>query len=237
MQYIVDIILLGIFGLLVFLGVRKGLFYTLFELAAYVVSVLAARFASVSLTGVIYENYIKTPVKAELTSSLGSITGKELSKKLQSYADSIPTQLDSIMQMIGIDKQQLVSSVSQNADSSGKKLVSVIMKKVVEPVSSAIIQTLLFIVFTVILVVVLRLIIRSLDKFIKDLPFVGKANGALGGLLGAVKGIFAAAICAMVIGALAGLTKNEKVVDSVNNSYIIGALRGILTSISGYSPQ
>lgn len=235
MQYIIDIILLGIFALMIYLGVRKGLFYTLFELAAYIVSVLTARFVSVSLTGVIYDNYIKTPIKTELSSSLSNLTGKELAQKVQSYADSIPTQLDSIMQMIGIDKQQLVSSVTENADSSGKKLVSVIMEKVVEPVSTAVIQTVLFIVITVVLIVVLRLVIRLLDKIIKDLPIVGKANGILGGLFGAVKGIFAVAICAMIIGGLAGITKSEKIVDSVNDSYIISALRGVLTSISGYS--
>lgn len=237
MQYIVDILLLAVFALMIFLGVRKGLFGTLFELAAYVVSVLTARFASESLTGVIYENYIKTPIKAELTSSLKNVTGKEIAEKVQSFADSIPTQLDSIMKLIGIDKQQLVSSVTSNADTSGKKLVSVIMNKVVEPVSTAVIQTLLFIAFVVVLVIVLRLIIRSLDTVIKKLPVIGKANGALGGLFGAVKGLFAVTICAMIIGGLAGLTKSEKIVDSVNNSYIINALRGVLTSISGYSAQ
>lgn len=63
MQYIIDIVLLAIFALIIFLGVKKGLFYTLFELAAYVVSVLVARLGSVQLSESIYKSYIESPIK------------------------------------------------------------------------------------------------------------------------------------------------------------------------------
>lgn len=237
MQYIIDIVLLAIFALVIFLGVKKGLFYTLFELAAYVVSVLVARLGSVQLSEIIYKSYIESPIKTEITGALKNVTGPELVEKVQSYADSIPTQLDSVMELIGIDKNQLVSSVTSSADQTGKKLVETIMDNVVHPVSTAIIQTVLFILIAVVLSFILRLIIGALDKFIKDLPVIGKANKALGGVFGTVKGIIVVGICAMVIGGLACLTKSEKLVDSVNSSYIVNGFKGIISSISGYSIQ
>ncbi|MGN1419685.1 MAG: CvpA family protein [Acutalibacteraceae bacterium] len=234
MQYIIDIILVAIFAVIVFFAAKKGFFLTLFELAAYIISTVAAKVFSASFAPTVFENYFSSPIRKSIAEQIGDIADKDISKEIEASFDKIPEQLNGILQFIGIDKESIMSQVS-DSDFSGKNVLDNIMDKVVSPIAVAVIQTILFIIIVVVLTFVLRLIIKLLDRFIKKLPAINRVNTGLGAALGAIKGLIVVCLLALIIGSFAGITKSQAFVESVNDSLIINATRGVFTSISGYS--
>ncbi|MGN0467940.1 MAG: CvpA family protein [Acutalibacteraceae bacterium] len=234
MEYIIDIILVAIFALIVAVAAKKGFFLTLFELAAYIISAAAAKLFSASFAPTVFENYFSSPIRKNISQQIGDIAQKDLSKEIEASLDKIPEQLNGILQLIGIDKESIMTQVS-NSDFSGKNVIDNIMDNVVSPIAVAVIQTILFIIIVVVLTFVLRLIIKLLDRFIKKLPVIKRVNTGLGATLGVLKGLIVVTLVALVVGSLSGITKSQAFVESVNDSLIINAIRGVFTSISGYS--
>lgn len=233
MQYIVDILLVLVFGVIVAFAAKKGFFMTLFELAAYILSFVGAKVFSVSLAPVVYDNCFAATIRSAVENQLGDVSAKNAAKQIEAALEKIPEQLNAVMQLVGIDKETIMQKVSK-ADLSGKNVINGVMNEIVSPIATAIIQTLLFIILVFVLSLVLRLIIKLLDKFIKKLPVINTVNSGLGAFLGVIKGLIVMTILALIIGSLAGITKSETFVDSVNDSLIINSIRGIFTSISGY---
>ncbi len=234
MQYIIDIAFVAVFAITVAAAAKKGFFTTLFELAAYIVSMISAKLLSTSLAPEIFDKYFSASIKQRLTNSLGDVGSKDYGAQIESTLNSIPESLDGIMQMIGIDKESLLNQISQS-DMSGKNVVENVMDKLVTPAGTAIIQTIVFVIIVIVLSIVLRLIVRFLDKIIKKLPAIKQVNSSLGAVLGIVKGVLIVIIAALLVGVVASVTSSESFVTAVNNSLIIKSVKGFLTSISGYT--
>lgn len=233
MQYIIDIILVVLFGFIVYRAAKKGFFMTLFELGAYVISLICSKMASSALAPVLYSNMFEKPLTDSVSNSLGSAGQTDISAKITDAVSSIPTQLDGVLDLIGINRQQLIDSV-QSSDIAGKTPVDSIMEKIISPVSTAIIQTILFILLSVIISFVLRLVIRFMNKTIKKIPAIKQVNSSLGAVIGIVKALIVVIIIALALGALSGVFNNEEIVELVNNSIIVKSTGRMLDSISGY---
>lgn len=234
MQYIIDIALAAVFVITVVISAKKGFFITLFELAAYIVSLVTAKLFSATLAPQVYEAAFSTPLSQKVTQLLGEAGSKDYVSQIQSAADKIPDWASGIMEMIGIDKDALVSQLSQS-DFSGSNAVESIMNKIVSPVVTAIIQTLLFVIIALVITVVLRIVVKLLNKVIKKLPAIKQINSGLGAVLGAVKGLLVVMLLALVILTLSGVTGLSEFADGVNDSLIIKSIGGLLKSISGYT--
>ena len=234
MQYVIDIILVALFALIVFLAAKKGFFKTLFELVAHIVALIGAKILSSALAPVVFEKFAEPAFRNHLETSLGEVGKKDYAGQAAATIDSIPSSLDGVLAMIGIDRAEISEAIS-SGKYAGKNLVENLMDNVVSPVVTAVLQTVLFIVLAILLTIILRLIIRFLDKIIKKLPALKQVNTSLGVLLGIIKGIIIVVVAALLIGALSGVVGNESFVELVNKSYIIGVSQKLLDSISGYT--
>ncbi len=235
MSYIIDILLVAVLVVTAVVAAKKGFFATLFDLAGYVVSFVAAKICSSSFAPKIFTQYFETYIKDRITSSLGDVATADYSAQIESAIESIPDSLSGVMELIGIDRAQLVEQVS-NADISGENLINNIMDNIAQPVGVAVIRTILFIVLTIAFSFVLKLVVRLLDKVIKKLPAVKRINSGLGFALGAVKGVLVVIIVALLVGVVAGLTGNDAFIKAAEDSLIIDTVKGLLKSISGYVP-
>lgn len=234
MQYIIDIALVAVFGIVVAVSAKKGFFVTLFELAAYLISVVSAKILSASLAPQFFENFFSGAIKDKITQSLGDVAQADYSAKVAAAIDSIPQQFDGIMQSIGVNKQELVSQVS-GTGLSGQKFIDHLMTSIVSPVATAVIRVLLFVVIAFVLSIVLRVVVRVLDKVIKKLPVIGNINSGLGAVLGIIKGLLVVVLLALIISTVSSFTTSQQFIEVANSSIIIKGINGILLSISGYS--
>lgn len=232
MQYAIDAVLLAVFAVCIAFAAKKGFFKTLFDLAAYVIAIVAARLVSVGIAPTVFAQYFSPSVEAQLSKSLASSGALDYSEKIEAAINAIPDYLDGILEMVGIDKQAISAQVS-SAELSGSNMVGTLMNKVITPVATAVLQALIFVVLAVVLRLILQIVVRLLDGVVKKLPALKQMNSVLGGVLGAVKGIIVVVLAALVIGVIAGAVKSEPFLDAVNSSLIIKAVRSIITSVSG----
>lgn len=235
MSYIIDILLVAVLVLVAVVAAKRGFFATLFDLAGYVLSFVAAKIFSSSFAPQIYTQYFEGYIRERVTASLGSVASADYSSQIENAINSIPESFSGVMELIGINRDQLISQVS-DANLSGENLVKNVMTNIAEPVSTAVIRTILFILLTIVFSFVLKIVVRLLDKVIKKLPAIKQINSGLGFVLGAVKGIFVVIIVALLVGVVAGLTGNKTFIDAADNSLIINTVKGLLKSISGYVP-
>lgn len=232
MEYILDIIIAVIFGAIVIDSVRKGFFKSLFELAGTLISLAISRLLSESFAGVAFNSFIRKGAEAYLEKALGSAGTKDYALQAQETLNSIPEALNGIMSLMGIDKELILEKI-QSADLGGSNLIESLMSNVVEPIGTAIVQFILFIIFAVAVGFILKIVVRLLDGIIKKLPAVKQLNTTLGAVFGVLRGIIVVAIISMLVGILASFIGNEQFISIVNNSVIVETFRNAISTISG----
>ncbi len=232
MEYIVDIFLILIFGTVIITAMKKGFFKSLFDLCGTIISVILARFLSEGFATQGYNIFVKKAAEAYLGSALGEVGTKDYALQAEEIINSIPEALNGIMGLMGIDKQAIIEKVS-NINLGGDNLLESIMTNVVEPVGTAVVQFILFILMAIALGFVIKIVVKFLNSIIKKLPAVKQFNSVLGAVLGAVEGLIVVVILSTLIGIVASFIGNEAFNEAVSNSVIIATAENIVSVVSG----
>ena len=232
MEYILDIIIILIFGVIVISSIRKGFFKSLFELAGTLISLIISRALSAGLAPGVFDTFIRKGAESYLASSLGDIGTKDYVTQAQESLNAIPEALNGIMSLMGIDKQAMLEKI-QGADLGGANLVESLMTNVIEPVATAVLQFILFVILAVAVGFILKVVVRLLDGIIKKLPAVKQLNKGLGAVFGVLRGIIVVAVISMLLGIIASFIGNEEFIELVNNSVIVDIFRNAISVVSG----
>ena len=232
MEYIVDIIIIIIFGGIVISSIRKGFFKSLFELAGTLISLVISRALSESVAPKVFDAFVRKGAEAYLGNALGEVGTKDYALQAQETLNSIPEALNGILSLMGIDKQVILEKI-ESADLGGSNLIESLITNVVEPVGIAVLQFILFIIFAVAVGFLLKIVVGLLDGIIRKLPAVKQLNTALGAAFGVLRGIIIVAIISMLIGIVASFIGNEEFIEIVNNSIIVDTFRNAISVISG----
>lgn len=236
MEYIIDIALVLIFGVIIIASVKKGFFKSLFDLCGTLVALVLARFLSEGLASQGYNMFVKKAAEAYLGSALGEVGSKDYAQQAQEIINSIPDALNGIMSFMGIDKQAIIDKVS-SVNLGGDNLLETIMTNVVEPVGTAIVQFLLFVLLAVLLGFLIKVVVRLLNSVIKKLPAIKQFNSILGAVLGVVEGLVVVLIVSTLIGVIASFIGNEAFNQAVAGSYIVNLAEQVVAVISGAGVQ
>lgn len=236
MQYLLDLGFLAVFGLTIFVSAKRGFFATLIDLAAYVVSLVAAKIFSQQLAPVIFQSSFEAPLRNEITEGLAKVGVTDYAAQIEATLRSLPDSVSGLMELIGVNKEQLLQKL-QSSPLAGKHVVDSIMESVAAPVATAVIRTVLFVVIAVVLCVVLRVVCTLLDKVIKKLPAIRQINTGLGVVLGVLRGALVVFLLALLVNVVAGFSGNETFIAAAQDSLVEKAVHGFLSSISGYVTQ
>lgn len=232
MEYIVDIIIILIFGGIVISSVKKGFFKSLFELAGTLISLVISRALSEGLAPAFFDSFIRKGAETYLAGTLGDIGTKDYALQAQETLNAIPEALNGIMSLMGIDKEAMLQKI-QEADLGGSNLVESLMTNVVEPMGTAIVQFILFIILAVVVGFILKVVVKLLDGIIRKLPAVKQLNTALGAVFGVIRGIIIVAIISMLVSIVASFIGNEQFIEIVNNSIIVDTFQNAISVVSG----
>ena len=234
MPYIIDIIFLLIFGVVIITSVKKGFIVSLFELVGTIASFVAARLFSDSLAAPVFEKFVKPGAENLLSQNLGEVATTDYGTQIEEAINSIPDAFASILNLMGISKETLVEKVSSSDFASGSLLDS-LMESVVTPVGTAVVQFILFAVLVALITLVLRVLVRLLDKIIKKIPAIKQMNSALGGVVGAVRGLLIVVIISLLLAVAAGFINNPEFISAVEGSFVVGTVQNLFTTFSGIS--
>ena len=101
MEYIIDIIILVIFGAIVISSAMKGFFKSLFELAGTLISLAISRALSEGFAPQIFDTFIRKGAETYLGNALGTVGTKDYVLQAQETLNSIPEALNGIMSLMG----------------------------------------------------------------------------------------------------------------------------------------
>lgn len=221
---VLDFVLLFIFILFVIIGAKKGFAKSLLEVAAVILALVLAYCLSTPIATGIYDTFIEKNVVSSIQEEIkdGNISVQETLNEFDEKVAEIPDFVLSLAKTVGINLDTVREGVKNFASSTSDNVPSLV-EKIIEPAVVTVISAIAFLVLAVVLVIVLRIIAGLLSK-VFELPVVGKVNTALGGVLGAVKGLLIVVLISAVAVALFS-GSDGTMGEIVNDTFIIKLLK------------
>ena len=233
MTYIVDIIIVAIFALIIIISAVKGFFKSFIDFAGSMIAVLLARIFSERCAKAVFDSVIAPGAEKLLGQNLGEVGTVDYTQQIENALNSLPEGLDGILQIMGIDSQTIMDKASSGIDLNGENLVESLMNTIVIPVGTAVLQFILFVIFAVVLIIAIRIFAKLFDKIFKKLPVIKGLNKSLGAVFGILRGLIIVVVVSMLISVVVSFTDNEMLITCVENSIIVNAVSGAVSSLIG----
>ncbi|MGN0567728.1 MAG: CvpA family protein [Acutalibacteraceae bacterium] len=220
MSAIVDIILLIVLFVMILAGIKNGFVRCVLSIVAFTLAFAAAVFLSEPAAQTVYDNFAKEPIESAIAESITDTgTAQTAADSTQAVIDSLPEAVVSAASSLGIDVSQLAEqagSINLNTSDMAAELTD----KVAQPIALAVLKVLAFAVIFLILNLVLQIAVSVISRLFK-LPVLKTFNHALGGALGAVKGLMLVVVLAVLLDASTAFVTNADFVTAVGNSKIV----------------
>ncbi len=203
MQFILDILLIAIFGLLVFRGFRRGFIRSILGLGRLILAfVITAVFGS-KFSGWLDETLINPPI-FELVNGKLTTLGEKANGSIENLHDSIPDFLSS---HLGGE----IGGVTGNIDATVDQWSHTIANGLSGAIATVLGTVLLFVLSFLVLTVVLLILSKIISKTIFNGP-----DKLLGLVMGAISGVIAVILLSKVLGALVTVFGQEQLIyDSI----------------------
>lgn len=200
MQYILDVVILAIAVGCFILGYYKGLIKSIFGLAAVVIALIGAITFKAPVAKWADETFVHQPVRNYVLSIIAETPVLDYESALSdidvtAQIKSMPKELQTLLEMVGIDTDEIISEVSSRAKAGTNEAKNKIVDMIADPISAVVSGALAFVGLFVLLLILCMIAARLLSMLIGLIPLGKQANRIGGGLLGLVK---AAAIILVV---------------------------------------
>ncbi len=223
MTVVVDIILSALLILFVFLGARNGFVRSVLGMVAVALAAVLAVWLSEPIAKIVYDSLLKASVETAIAAQLPDINSAQLTVgNTQAIISSIPEAFVNAAASMGIDVKAIAEQAG-SFDFSNVDVASEIASRVAQPVAVALLKVLSFVVVFLIIDIVLQFVVSGISKVFK-LPVLKTFNRCLGGVVGAVKGVFFVITLALLLNASAAVVSNVDFVEAVNSSKIINII-------------
>lgn len=216
MAHIIDIILVALIVLIAFIGSKRGIILTVFDLLSGIASFLIAKLLSPFASEFVYDNFLKKTTLAFLTEKYNGVENSlaEAVGSITSVFDFLP---EGIMAFVKSADMFDASSVSHNIMSS-ITTVEQLEEQIVAPVMMVVLNLICFAVISFVSVIILRIVGRFISGIVSKFKFTEKINSLLGGVFGIVKGVVYVFIIAVIISIVS--FSSETVASYAGDSYI-----------------
>ncbi len=225
MSIILDVILLTVFAAFIFTAAKKGFMLSLLELIAVIAALsLSYQFSPVvaqaAYDNVVEENLIET-VETGLDENLNVSSS---TAQAEMVLDSMPDFVVSFASSVGIELEEIKSKITSETFSA-ENLATELVDKIAQPIVVAGLTALSFLLLSSVLMFALKWVAQLLARLFK-LPLIGTVNKALGGVLGACKGVMVIIFISTILKFLFAGGESE-ISTAVNGSYVVGLLDNI----------
>ncbi len=217
MSIILDLAVLAIIILAVFIGYKRGFIRTVINLVGYIVAAVLAYVVSLPISQFIFNTFLRKQSVELIQSAVEKQSGgQSVAQLIDTAFAAIPEKVHTLAaSYIGSTeaiKNNLISSTPTTAE-----IAENVVNKVIEPISTMIIQTLAFIILFIVFCIAVKLITKAL-KVIDKIPLLGSANAALGAVVGIIQAIVFVLIFTAAVAMVINLTGNQ--MENLNNTVI-----------------
>ena len=214
MAYVLDLILVGLFALMVFMGIKRGFIKTIAGVVTFILALVLSAVLAAPTASLVYDAFIEPKVISAFGEEVkGDLTAAQVDEALAEMPAFITDRLGNGEEVL----EQADDASESMAQSISDQVIAPTAKKILEPICSL----LLFIVLRIII----GLILRALDLLAK-IPGLKQLNKALGIVAGVVQGILWMFVAVAVMDVLAamGLFVTEEM---LNSSILVPVLTSI----------
>ena len=193
MTYILDGIVLLIVVLTVVMGYRRGFLRSLVQFVGCIAAFVLAFTLSAPISNFVFDNFLANGLQKTLSETVVNNAGSAPAELLEGLPQPILSFLGNNAQM-----QTALDNLEGSVITTAESMVDTLMSVVVRPIMVWIIQFVAFILLFIVLSFVAKLLAKVI-KPITKLPLLHQADGALGAVLGLIKGaVFAVAFVSVV---------------------------------------
>lgn len=216
MAYILDGILILLLVVAIATGYHRGFIRSIVQLVGLIAAVVVAFSLSASLSEWIFDGFVSEPLQETIVTALEENVSSTAAEQLDNVVDALP---DFIANAVNADAaaQQTLDNLTNQVNASAPTLAKSVVTDVVRPLAIALLRFVLFILLFVVLMVVVKLLTKIIKPLTK-LPVIRQADGLLGAVVGAVKGVLFVIVAATVMQLL--ITYGVLAADAAENSLV-----------------
>ncbi len=225
MWIILDLIVVAVVVICIFVSAHRGFVRTVIETVGFVAALFIAFTFSGPAANFTYDKIIEPPVIAAISDGATSTADNTV----ETVWEALPDFLTGNAEHLGLSKDSISASITQNAAEDISVAASVTSQSVVRPVVVKLLGLLYTAIISVVLLFVVKILARLLNK-VFSFSVVGKLNRFLGGLLGLVKGLVFAVLFCMLATLIVSFTANGFLIftaDTIEATYIFKPLSQI----------
>lgn len=220
MNFIIDILFIALLIFVIVGSSRKGFISTLLDTFSSIIAAIGSYMLSSPLAEWIYENLVHDLVRTRFIKVLDELSsGLSISDKVMAMIEGLPPMAINLAEAVGMDMRVLANSVFVSGALTDEQLADLVVDKIGYDIMITIIQILSFIA----LFVVLTLLVRFISKFFENvnkIPFIGKINSLLGGVIGIAKAAIVLFFVCTIVFFVISASEENVLVDAINNSTI-----------------
>ncbi len=229
MAYIIDIILIAVFAFVVAFAVKKGFAKIALNLAATVLSYIAAYILGKPATELLYDKVVRAIIEKALAERIEKSPTGDILTQTKGIIESLPEGLMKLAEKIGFNATAAVESIS-NTDISSKGISAAVTDSVLKPMIVVLLTVLCSIIIFIIASIIFGFLAKLINKVFK-MPLVKNVNRFLGGVVGIIQGVILLFVICSVFYFFGGLF-GGKMAEYIDNSLIIRFINGINPIIS-----
>ena len=220
--YLLDAVAVILFGLMVFIGYKRGFFKTIMHLVSLAVALVAAALLCNPAAQLLYNGLLKSHLSDTVTNALTK-TGETLTSSVNSLLSSLPGILQHALSIDGITSSaDVLARAGVSTEATAAEASGAVLDHVVEPLTVTLLSGACFIVIFILCLIAMLLITRAVDLATK-LPGIKQINGVLGLLVGAGEGIVLVWVLSRLLAwvVTTGATSGWLTPDMVDRTFIV----------------
>lgn len=214
-----DYVGLGIIGLFLLIGLKKGFLKELAKVLSLIFSVVGSKILSPFLETYLYD---LLKIKDKLLESVTNIVSQLDFSSIDAAREGIN---EGISNIVGVgpflskfaSENWTITNILQTSSSDMQTQLTNALMNGVEPMAHKIIGIISFILVFIVLSIVLGIVFTGLQKAFSSIKILGLANSLLGGVLGIVKGVIITLVVFFVLFVVFTVTKSDLLTDFMNS--------------------
>lgn len=215
MGLVLDFAFFAVLLVCIIVAAKRGFVLSLLELVGFFLAGACALSLSGLIAPAIYDRFFAQQVTQAIAARLPDLSGAATAAQ-QAHAalQSLPDVITQFAASLGIDTAALAQTL---ADSIARPLVTLLCRLV------------LFVGLILIFGILFRILAAVIDRFF-HLPVLRTANAALGGVMGALKGLLVVLVAGVALQLAANLFASPGAAfqQTVESSFVMGMVRELL---------
>ena len=220
MDFIVDFLIVAVFALCIFVGVKNGLIRSIIGLVVVAAAAALAVWLSEPVASGIYDLFIKKSLETAVAAQLPGMSSAQLtSQNVQEVISSLPAAIVKAAQSMGVD----IAAISEKAGSVDLSASNIAAEICDKPIAVAVLKVLSFAVIFFVCDFFLQIAAKAVCKLF-ELPVIRSVNRTLGGVFGALKGVFVAVFACLLLDAAASFAPGTQFASAVGASKLVSLI-------------